>query len=144
MSANKQGSKTWNWRFLGFETLKGNRPVQDWFDALDDEGRNELLDTLYYLRALPNHLWRRPKFDHLEGDISEIIGWTASDELRIYGYFPGLQQTYMFLNGKSKKVANDKHGKRIAKDRLKLLRRGEAGFHEFEFNRDSTQKTEQK
>jgi hypothetical protein len=144
MSENKQGRKLWNWRFLGFETLKGNRPVQDWFDGLDDEGRDELLDTLNYLRVLPNYLWRRPKFDQLEDDISEIIGWTASDELRIYGYFPGLQQTYTFLNGKSKKVGNDKHGKRMAKDRLKLLRRGEARYHEFKFNRDTAQKTEQK
>ena len=134
----------WLWRFLGFETLQGNRPVQEWFDALDDEARVELVDTLGDLQVLPNHLWIRPKFDRLEGDISEIIGWTASDELRIYGYFPGQRQTYTFLNGKSKKVANDKHGKRIAKDRLKLLRRGEARSHEFEFNRDTTEKTEQK
>jgi Gp49-like protein DUF891 len=143
MTQDKKSPKRWLWRFLGFETLQGNRPVQEWFDALDDEARDDLLDTLGDLQVLPNHLWLRPKFDQLEDDISEIVGWTASDELRIYGYFPGLEQTYTFLNGKTKKVGNDKHGKRIAKDRLKLLRRNEARTHEFKFSRDSTKAGEE-
>jgi hypothetical protein len=129
----------WLWRFLGFQTLAGNQPVQDWFDGLDDDARNDLLDTLGDLQVLPNHLWLRPKFDQLEDDISEIVGWTASDELRIYGYFPGQRQTYTFLHGKSKKVGNDKQGKRTAKERLKLLRRNEATTHEFKFSRDASE-----
>lgn len=128
--------------FLGIRDAGRSRPVQDWFDALADEARDDLTDTCGNLQVLPNHLWRRPKFDQLEDDISEIIGWTSSEEVRIYGYFPGKEQTYAFLNGNSKKVGNDKHGKRIAKDRLKLIRRNEARAHEFEFFRDSSKETE--
>jgi len=138
MAGAKAPPKTWKWRFLGFEALAGNQPVQEWFDALADDARDDLTDTCGDLQVLPNHLWRRPKFDQLEDEISEIRGWTSSEEVRIYGYFPGKEQTYTFLNGNSKKVGNDKHGKRIAKDRLKLIRRNEARTHEFKFLRDSS------
>jgi hypothetical protein len=138
------GPKKWLWRFLGFETLDGNQPVQDWFDGLTDAARDDLLDTLGDLQVLPNHLWRRPKFDKLEDDISEIIGWTSTEELRIYGYFPGNEQTYTFLNGNSKKVGNDRQGKHLAKQRLGLLRANKATTHEFKFRRNSTGEGEQK
>jgi hypothetical protein len=136
MAELKNAPKRWFWTFLAFKTLQGNCPVQEWFDGLGDGARDDLQDTLAYLQVIANNLWRRPKFDQLEDEISEIRGHTATEELRIYGYFPGLQQTYTFLNGTDKKVRNDRQGKQLAKQRLALIRANRATTHKFEFDKD--------
>ncbi len=132
--------ETWIWIFLGFESADAGRPVQVWFDNLPEDHKDEVLDLLIYLQRVTNSLWRKPEFDPLigAGDISEIRvpnirGSKGSTTYRIYGYFGPKKHNYTFLHGTDKKARNDKHGKRIANDRLDELRRGAATVHEFEF-----------
>ncbi len=127
----------WNWRFFGFQWLNGNKPVQDWFNSLPDEAKDEGRDVIAYLRHLPSHLWKRPQFDPLGGeDVSEIRFSTAAQVCRFYGFnWPtGQRQVYTLLHGVTKKVSNDTKGKSEASKRRKYLENGQASVHGFEFN----------
>lgn len=92
-----------------------------------------------YLRVLPRHQWGVPKFKVLGHDIVEIRFEVSALHVRriyrVYGAFwpEGWRGSLTFLIGKNKKVNNDKRGKEEAVRRMKLLRQGEAGIHEFEF-----------
>jgi len=127
------------WRFYGYVTPAGNRDVQGWFDALMEDEQDEMQDVLAYLQRLPRHLWTKPSFEQIDADISEIrFKVNALKRIyRIYGAFwpEGQRYCYTFLIGKNKKVDNDRRGKSEALDRLKRLRRMEAGVHEFKFER---------
>ena len=67
-------SDTWNWTFLGFESLKEGRPVQTWFDGLPEEEKDEIRDTLVYLEKIVDRRWPEASYDPLSGagGISEI------------------------------------------------------------------------
>jgi hypothetical protein len=131
----------WNWQFFGFQWLNGNKPVQDWFDGLPDDAKDEARDTIGYLRYLPPHLWKRPRFDPLSGeDVTEVRFDTATNTYRIYGFFGGLddkRQIYTFLYGADKKTRNDLKGKREASKLRRIVERKEATVHRFEFYRES-------
>jgi len=128
-----------SWTFYGYETPAGGKDVQDWFDGLRVEERDEATDVLVYLQALPRHQWFKPGFDLLDDDVSEIRFKVNALHVRkiyrIYGAFwPEKQRhSYTLLIGKDKKVDNDRRGKAEAIKRLKQLRRGEARIHEFKF-----------
>ena len=137
-------SDTWNWTFLGFESLKEGRPVQTWFDGLPEEEKDEIRDTLVYLEKIIDRRWPEASYDPLSGagGISEIKvpefrrlrhGLVQRITLRIYGFFgPNSQKSaYTFLHGTDKKVRNDTKGKSIGKRRLDELLRGEATVHRF-------------
>ena len=125
------------WQFWGYVTPAGNAEVQDWFDDLVDQEKDDIRDQLAYLQVLPPHLWKGPEFKAFDSDISEIrIGKGATKKLfRIYGTFwpKGVRFCYTLLIGKEKKTSNDRHGKREAEARLKLLRSGGANVREFKF-----------
>jgi hypothetical protein len=127
------------WAFYGYETPAGGRDVQDWFDGLPNEARDEALDTLGYLQVLPVRLWGLPHFEVFDADISEIrfrVG-ALNRWYRIYGTFGGpenRQYSYTFLLGKEKKVKKDKRGVELARERLKKLRNREARAHGFRFS----------
>src|SRR6266849_5781757 len=115
------------WTFLGFESAKEGQPVQKWFDGLPLDHLDEVKDRLGVLQVLPRSDWDEPYFDPLigEGGISEI----RFDAIkcvkgkfyyRIYGFFE--DEAYIFLHATNKKVKNDRHGKQIAKRRLRELR----------------------
>lgn len=126
----------WNWTFRGYETVpQGNRPVQEWYDRLPVEAKDQVADVLGYLQHLPVAEWKRPTFAPLEDKISEIRFKANQVKYRIYGYFgpTGFRQSYTFLHGTDKKVSNDKRGKKTAKDRMDEIERGIARTHEFEF-----------
>jgi Phage derived protein Gp49-like (DUF891) len=137
--------KEWRWQFLGFESVGDGRVVQDWFDNLPDDVRDEIRDLLGYLEKMTDRLWKKPEFDPLAGaggiselrpkDVSvEVGGRIEAKTYRIYGFFPkDRPHTYIFLCGKRKDVKNDEPGKRVAKRRLEQLIRGEATVHKFEF-----------
>jgi len=126
----------WYWRFFGFETLVGNRLVQDWFNELPEDARNDARDIIAHLQHLPNHLWRRPEFDQLEDGLSEVRFKSPLNTYRIYGFFgpEGFRRVYTFLHGADKKVRNDRNAKRVARDRMGQLSQQKARVHEFEFN----------
>lgn len=137
------------WQFFGYETPAGGRVVQEWFDALLPEEKDEVLDTLGYLKALPLRLWIRPEYSPLGEGLSEIRFKVNSlnETLRIYGFFwpplpkakdrrPGVKYhpCYTFLHGKDKKVKNDTAGKNEAIRRMRLVERKEARVHEFKLS----------
>jgi hypothetical protein len=137
--------KDWRWTFRGFESVQEGRPIQIWFDELPEDAKYEIVDLLNFLQKVTDKRWRKPEFDPLQGagGISEIrpqdIPIESNGKLvgiatyRIYGYFGPGEGVYTFLHGARKGVKNDRHGKRIAGDRLRQLERGEATTHEFNF-----------
>jgi phage-related protein len=124
----------WNWSFLGYEAPSGNRPVQEWFDGLADEVKDEARDAIGYLQHSSIQQWSRPHFEKLEDGISEVRFRVSNVRYRIYGYFATeVRQSYTFLHGTHKKVSNDRKGKKTAKDRMGEIGRKEARTHKFEF-----------
>ncbi len=132
----------WKWTFLGFESSGEGRPVQTWFDALPEEEKDEIRDTLVYLKKITLRRWPEASYDPLlgAGGISEIKvaefrglrnGVVQRITLRIYGFFGPKDhgRSYTFLHGTDKKVRNDTKGKSIGKRRLDELLRGEATVH---------------
>lgn len=137
------------WSFYGYETPARGRIVQDWFDALLSEEKDEVIDTLGYLQRLPLRLWGEPEFKPLGGGLSEIRFKVSclNEIVRIYGFFwpelpkekdrqPGVKYypSYTFLNGKDKKVKNDRAGKEEARRRMRLVERKVARVHAFKFS----------
>jgi len=130
----------WRWTFLGFESVKEGRPVQSWYDSLPEAHKEEIRDLFLYLEKATDSVWRKPEFDPLSGAggiseirVPEIRHAGGSITYRIYGYFGPRQREYTFLHATAKKVRNDKHGKRIARDRLDQLAHGNATAHPFSF-----------
>lgn len=125
------------WTFYAYVTPAGGKDVQEWFDGLSEEERDEAGDVIRYLQNLPKHLWVKPDFEPLDHDISEVRFKVnvlhAKRIYRIYGCFwpEKHRHCYAFLIGKDKKVDNDRHGKGEAIARLKRLRRGEAAVEKF-------------
>src|SRR5262245_47361721 len=120
-----------SWSFYGYQTPAEGDPVQEWFDQLADDAKDEARDLIYaYLRVTPRHRWCLPDFEAFDADISEIRFMVSSlnKTYRIYGTFwPKTRRySYTFLVGKEKKVKNDKRGVRLANARLKKLLNGEA------------------
>lgn len=132
------------WNFYGYRTPADGDPVQEWFDGLTDEEREELVDTIGYLKVLPRHHWGLPKFEAFDSEISEIRFTVNAPKriFRLYGTFwPKTQRyVYTFLLGKQKKVNNDTQGKKLAIARLKKLLSGEEGAHGFRFDKKSDSK----
>lgn len=129
------------WRFFGYCTPAEGKPVQDWYDDLGADARDEAQDTIGYLQRLKRRLWKEPTFEAFDSKLSEI---KFKDSIlkkwyRIYGTFwpENRRYSYTFLLGKEKKTKNDARGKKLALERLKRLRRGEAMIHVFEFNIDT-------
>lgn len=137
------------WQFFGYETPAGGHIVQEWFDALLPEEKEEALDTLGYLQTLPLHLWSKPEYEPLGDGLSEIRFKVNSlnEVVRIYGFFwphlpkekdrhPGVRYypAYTFLLGKDKKVKNDKAGVKEARKHKRLIELGKARVHAFKFS----------
>src|ERR1035441_3157327 len=116
--------------FDGYMTPNRRLDVQEWFDALSEDEKDEARDVLAYLQHQPRHLWCRPEFEVLDHDISEVRfkvnALHVQHVYRIYGAFWPERKRYSFtfLIGKDKKVDNDRKGKKEAIDRLGRLRRG--------------------
>lgn len=124
------------WTFEGFVTPAGNRLVDDWFHHhLSESVRDFVRDRINYLKDVERHLWKRPGFDKLDGELNEIRkDIPGGGTIRIYGYFPpGKRHCFVFLEGRYKEQRNDKSGKRVAEDRLRQIKNGEGTTHEFDF-----------
>jgi len=48
--------ETVSWTFYGYRTPAGGKEVQEWFDMLLEEERDEARDVLGYLQVQPIHL----------------------------------------------------------------------------------------
>jgi hypothetical protein len=123
------------WTFRGYTTDAGNRLVQEWFhERLSIDDRDLIRDRIRHLKEIERHLWIRPGFDKLDDDLNEIRIKTPAGPIRIYGYFPpGERHCFTLLHGLYKTANNDKAGKRVARERLKLLKQGIGDTHEFDF-----------
>lgn len=130
----------WHWTFYGFQTAAQNRPVQDWFDALPDDPRNEIKDIFVYLQKTPNTQWGKPEFAPLGEGLFEIRYADEAYWYRIYGcYWPtSIRQAFTLLHATTKKVKNDTDGKSLAEKRRGQLQRREATVHEFNFEGKSS------
>jgi hypothetical protein len=130
----------WQWTFSSYWGTREGKAVQIWFDNLPIEAKEEVGDLCQKLAAATSSLWRRPEFDPLDGEsgISEIrpnnIPTSVGNKTyRIYGFFGPHSREYTFLHGTEKKTRNDKNGKRIARERLSLIRNKQATTHKFDF-----------
>lgn len=124
------------WTFYGYLTPAGTPDVQQWFDGLPDESKDEVRDTLLYLRVLPIVQWRLPEFERLGDGLSEVRCKVnvLKQIIRIYGAFlpDGARYSYTFLLGTSaKKVNNDLAAKADAYKRLSRIKNGQAGIDVF-------------
>lgn len=114
--------------------------MQRWFDASDDDLKDEIRDSLRYHENVERHLWKRPGFDELGGEgISEFRFKVSGAVYRIYGDSGPQRHEYTFLYTVEKSVGNDRAGKRIAKDRQSQLARNEAFVHVFRWKEDPDQ-----
>jgi hypothetical protein len=123
------------WTFRGYTTEAGNSLVQEWFrEELSVDERDLIRDRIGYLQYVERHLWRRPSFDKLEDDLNEIRIKTKAGPIRIYGCFQDDQRhCFTMLHGLYKSADNDRKGKKVASDRLRLLRQKKGSTHEFDF-----------
>jgi len=127
------------WVSYGYMTPNRRSDVQERFDALSEDEKDEARDVLAYLKHMPRHLWCSPAFEILDHDISEVRFKVnvlhVQRVYRIYGAFWPERKLYSFtfLIGKNKKVDNDRKGKKEAIDRLRRLRSREATIYEFKF-----------
>lgn len=148
-----QGEK-WSWEFWGFESPTEGRPVQDWFDDLPGEAKDEIIDLVRYLRLRTNSRWQRPEFDPLRGScgISELRtdriqvergGLCEEATYRMYGYFGPGEHAYTLLHGTKKEQTNDRPGKQIACERLRQIKLGAATCHRFRFKSRSDLSTKE-
>jgi len=137
--------------FYGIDVNGEGRIVQDWFNGLILEAREEILNLVLHLERLPMGLWRRPDFDPLEGEggISELRPMSVrcaegNIVYRIYGLrgYPD-SHSYMFLHGTDKDEKNDIEGKEHAKRRARQLARKEAHAHKFDFAAEFTSTPEE-
>jgi hypothetical protein len=134
--------------FAGYVSEAGGWLVQEWYDGLPEEERDEIKDTLNYLARLHPSQWRRPEFDKLESPLHEI-GCKANAKkhwIRIYGVFDKKQRgRFIFLYGnEGKKVKNDKAGKQKALARLSLMEQGKASTHGFVIERRTAQQNSER
>src|ERR1700722_319092 len=131
-------AETWLWEFVGFESTAEGKPVQEWFNGLRDEAKEEIVDLIAHMRIATSTLWRRPEYDPLDGEggISELRPANVRTEqgtatYRLYG-FRG-NRVYILLHGNRKGVTNDRQGKQIGRRRLAELQRNTATTHRFDF-----------
>ena len=128
------------WTFHGYVTAAGGQEVQDWFDELQDEAKDEVRDTLAYLEHLPQHLWRKPEYFPLGDGLSELRfkSNVLNKTIRIYGFFwpKGKRHHYTLLLGTEKTVMNPKGDIRNARKRKAEVEQGKRTIHEFEFTED--------
>ena len=126
-----------SWTFYGYRTPGGGREVQEWFDALFEEERDEARDTFSYLQVLPPQDWGKPEYFPLGEGLSEIrFKVNALNRIyRVYGFFwpEGKRFSYTFLLGRDKKVSNPRQDIAEARKRKKQVESGKASIHEFEF-----------
>jgi len=125
--------------------MAGSRPVQDWFNGLPESASDEMRDVVGYLQHSPIQEWKFPHFERLEDGISEVRFRVGKVRYRVYGYFgpTWIRQSYTFLHGTDKKVSNDRHGKKTAKDRMAEIERKQARAPEFEFEERPDSETAQ-
>jgi len=128
------------WIFRGYCTPAGNWDVQDWFDGLPWESKDEIRDTIAYLEHLPGAQWRGPEFKGLGEGLSEIRCKVTElgQVLRIYGTHGPYKSTYTLLLGTAaKKVRNDAKATNEARKRLARVNAKTVGTHEFRFSENT-------
>jgi putative component of toxin-antitoxin plasmid stabilization module len=123
------------WKFYAYRTPAGNEVVQEWFDAQDDDLKDEIRDSLQYHQNVERHLWKRPGFDELGGEgISEFRFSVRGAKYRIFG---PVRHAYTLLLPAGKDTRNQRHEKNEGKKRKGQLERREASVHEFRWQEDS-------
>ena len=126
--------------FAGYVSEAGGKIMQEWFDALPYDVKDEIRDTVNHLSAIPVTEWKRPQADKVRPPLIEIRGKTSGHEIRIYGVFDDeVRARYILLNGnEAKKKGYDGQAQELALKRLGLIKSGKASTHEFAFEKRTT------
>jgi hypothetical protein len=125
--------------FAGYVSEARRQLVQEWYDGLPVEERDEIKDTANYLQSLPITSWQRPEYDKVTPPLHEI-GCKANVKnhwIRIYGVWDKKirGRFVMLLGNESKKKGYDKEGQGLALKRFALLEQGKGSTHEFVFEK---------
>lgn len=122
------------WSFFAFIPA-----VQDWFDGLEAESKDEIRDTLTYIGNLEFHLWGK-SFEPLGDGLCEIRVRVSSLNkwIRLYGYFYPERHQYTITHANEKKVKNAKRDKRLARERKSDIDRNRGLINVFNFEADDT------
>ena len=131
--------ETARWTLYGYCTPAGGRSVQEWFDGLLEEERDEAKDTLVYLQGVPLTQWAKPEYYPLGDGLSEVR-FKVNELNRIYRIYScfwpkGVRFSYTFLLGNDKKLSNPKHDIAEARKRKNRLEQGKASVNEFIFQK---------
>jgi phage-related protein len=121
------------WQFYAVSPM-----VQDWFDGLETESKDEIRDRLSYIINLEHHLWSN--FKNLGDGLSEIkVRVSALNKwIRLYGYFYPERHHYTIFHANEKKTRNAKPDKQLARDRKSKIDRNEGTINVFNFEEDNT------
>lgn len=121
--SNNGGDIRWNFRC--YLTASKVDDIDAWYRAQDAEVRADFDAILELLEARPNHEWRRPNFDKLQGracrGLGEIRIIVSSGHYRVLGYFgpTGTRHSFTMLIGfkKTSKKSEYNHQCKIAQVR---------------------------
>jgi hypothetical protein len=127
------------WSFFAFAPA-----VQNWFNDLEPESKDEIRDVLSYMSNIESHLWGND-FEVLEDGLSEIKVRVSSLNkwIRLYGYFYPHRHEYTIMHGNEKKVRNAKRDKSLAKQRKSLIDQNRGLINVFNFEEDNNGKAEE-
>lgn len=121
--------------FAGYVSEAGTRLIQEWYDGLPEEEREELQDTLNYLSNIPVTSWKRPEFDKVAAPLHEVRCKANKKNhiIRVYGVFDSkVRGRFVFLAvNVSKKTKKDADTQALALKRWSLVNQGKASTHEF-------------
>lgn len=124
-------------QFAGYVSEAGGCLIQDWYDGLTVEERDEIKDTLNYLVSIPITEWRRPEVDKVVSPIVEIRckAPKLNHTIRLYGVFDeNIRARFIILHAtESKKKASDKTAQKLALKRVASVNSRKASTHEFSF-----------
>lgn len=125
--------KTQLWKFFALVPA-----VQDWFDGLEDDSKDEIRDTLGYFVNIECHLWGA-NFEGFDGGLSEIKVRVSSLNkwIRLYGYFYPGRHEYTITHANEKKVKNAKRDKKRARENKSLIDQQKGRIDVFRFEKDN-------
>jgi hypothetical protein len=135
-------------QFAGYASEAGGHLIQDWFDGLKVEERDEIKDTLNYLVSIPVTDWRRPEVDKVASPIVEIRckATKVNHMIRLYGVFDGnVRARFIILHAtESKKKGSDQTAQKLALKRMASVNSRKASTHEFSFQERTPEQNQER
>jgi hypothetical protein len=135
-------------QFAGYVSEAGGLLVQDWYDGLTVEERDEIKDTLNYLVSIPITDWRRPEVDKVASPIVEIRckATKTNHMIRLYGVFDSnVRARFIILHAtEAKKRGSDQKAQKLALKRTVAVNSRKVSTHEFSFQERTPEQDQEK